>query len=73
MEIGYVWKSRAKAKERKKQEKKRARRFKGGREFENKKELDNHCGCPTKVSVLVEKASKRVGKDFFVVVVYLLH
>lgn len=63
MEIGYVWKSGAKAKDRKKQEKKHTRRLKGGRECENK-ELDNHYGSPTEVSVLIEKASKREGKDF---------
>lgn len=73
METGYVWKSKAKTKERKKQEEKRTRRLNGGRECENKKELDNHCGTPANVSVLVEKTSRREGKDFFVVVVYLLH
>lgn len=49
MEIGYIWKSREKAKERKKQEKKHIRRLKGERECEKKKELDNHCGNPAKV------------------------
>lgn len=64
MEIGYVWKSRAKAKDRKKKEKKHARRLKRGIKCENKKELDNHCGSPAKVSVLIEKASRRESKDF---------
>lgn len=40
VEIGYIWKSRAKAKERKekkKQDKKHTRRLKGGKEEENVK------------------------------------
>lgn len=55
---------RVRRKQRKEKSRRNTRRLKGGRECENK-ELDNHCGSPTKASVLVEKASRREGKEFF--------